>query len=90
MFGYGYGLEFGTECDNLAGKDWDVWDNVKAKWIPTGIPCTLLNNAWNHVTIEVERQADNSLLYKTITLNGVRQMWIRSIRIFLFHKDGAE
>lgn len=71
MFGYSYGLEFGTECNNLSGKEWDIWDNVNAKWVATGIPCKLLNNAWNHVSIEVERQSDNSLLYKTITLNGV-------------------
>ncbi len=65
------GMEWGTECNELADGDWDVWDNVNAHWNSTGVPCKLKNNAWNHVTFTVQRLADNSLVYKTITLNGV-------------------
>ena len=71
MYMRGIGMEWGTECNNLGGKDWDVWDNVNAHWVSTGAPCNLRNHAWNHVTLNVQRLPDNSLLYKTITLNGV-------------------
>jgi hypothetical protein len=52
------------------GNEWDVWDNVSAHWVPTGVSCYPKNNAWNHLTIQVERTSDNQLLYKSITLNG--------------------
>lgn len=71
MYMGGVGMEWGTECNNLAGSDWDIWDNVNARWVPTGAPCKFKNNGWNHVTVEVERLADNQLLYKTLTINGV-------------------
>jgi hypothetical protein len=30
----------------------------------------LFSNSWNHVTIKVQRNANNSLQYDSITLNG--------------------
>lgn len=69
--GGGVGLEFGTQCDHLGSGDWDIWDNVNARWVPTGAPCNLNNNGWNHVVIQVQRQPNNDLLYQTITMNGV-------------------
>jgi hypothetical protein len=33
------------------------------------VPCQL-KSGWNHVTLQVQRQADNSLLYQSITSNG--------------------
>lgn len=71
MYKDGLGLEWGTECNHLAGGVWDYWDNVNAHWIHTAIPCNLNNNAWNHIVIQVHRNADNSLLYQTIATNGV-------------------
>lgn len=70
MFLNGHGLEFGTQCDHLDHQDWDVWNNVKVKWVETGVPCALVNHAWNHVTIQLQRLSNNNLLYKSITLNG--------------------
>jgi len=67
----GMGFTWGHECRIEAGNEWDVWDNVAGKWIPTGIACNPVENAWNHLTIQVTRTSDNKLLYKTITLNGV-------------------
>ncbi len=64
------GMEWGTQCDHLDTGDWDIWDNVEAKWVSTGNPCKLVNNAWNHVTITVQRESNNDLLYQTISLNG--------------------
>ena len=64
------GMEWGTQCNHLADGDWDIWNNVDAKWVSTGAPCKLVNNAWNHVTITVQRESNNDLLYKTISLNG--------------------
>jgi hypothetical protein len=67
----GVGMEWGTQCNHLADGDWDVWDNVNAHWDSTGVPCKLVNNAWNHVTFTVERLSNNDLVYQNITLNGV-------------------
>lgn len=69
--GGGVGMQFGTQCDHLGSGDWDIWNNVEAKWVPTGAPCNMVNNGWNHVTIQVQRQSNNDLLYQTITMNGV-------------------
>lgn len=68
--GGGVGLQFGTQCDHLGSGDWDIWDNVDAAWIPTGAPCNMVNNGWNHLSFQVQRQPNNDLLYQTITLNG--------------------
>lgn len=69
--GGGVGLQFGTQCDHLGSGDWDIWNNVEARWIPTGAPCNMINNGWNHVTLQVQRESNNDLLYQTITMNGV-------------------
>lgn len=71
MYMNGVGMIWGTQCNNLGGKKWDIWDNVKAKWVSTGIACNLINNGWNHVTFQAQRQSDNSLLYQSISLNSV-------------------
>ena len=70
MYFDGLGLIFGHQCNNLGEHAWDIWDNVNHHWVSTGIPCYPINNAWNHVTLQVQRQSDNSLLYQSITLNG--------------------
>lgn len=62
---------WGTQCRIAGGHEWDIWDNVNTKWVGTGIPCNPINNAWNHVTVQVQRTADNQLLYQSVTLNGV-------------------
>ena len=67
----GLGFIWGHECRIAGGHQWDIWDNVSARWVSTGIPCYPNNNAWNHLTIQVERTSDDRLHYKTITLNGV-------------------
>jgi hypothetical protein len=67
----GMGFIWGHECRIAGGNEWDVWDNVTAHWVPTGIPCHPNSNAWNHLTIKVERTSNNELLYQSITLNGV-------------------
>ena len=63
------GMTFGTECNYLGDKDWDVWNNQTGHWVSTGAPC-LLKNGWNHVTIQLQRQTDNSTLYQSIAVNG--------------------
>ncbi|MGA9393557.1 MAG: hypothetical protein WBV69_24210 [Candidatus Sulfotelmatobacter sp.] len=65
------GFIWGHECRIAGGNEWDVWDNQSAHWIPTGIPCHPNNNAWNHLTIKVQRTSNNQLTYQSITLNGV-------------------
>lgn len=70
----GNGFTWGHQCRIAGGHEFDIWDNVNWKWIPTGIPCYPNNNAWNHLTLEVSRTWDNKLQYHAITLNGVRRV----------------
>lgn len=66
------GLSFiwGHECRIAGGHEWDVYDNVHKKWVPTGVPCNPMSGAWNHLVISVQRTSNNQLLFKSITLNG--------------------
>jgi hypothetical protein len=66
----GMGFIFGHECRIANGHQWAVFDNQKAKWVATGVPCHPNSNAWNHVTLKVQRTSDNHLTYQSITLNG--------------------
>jgi len=65
----GVGMIWGQQCNHLGDGDWDIWDNVNAKWVSAGVPCAFMNG-WNHVTIQVQRKADNTLVYQSIALNG--------------------
>jgi hypothetical protein len=65
---------WGHECRLAGGHQWDIWNNPAQKWMPTGIPCNPQANAWNHVTIEVERTSDDNLHFISITLNGNKAM----------------
>jgi hypothetical protein len=69
MYMDGIGMFWGTQCNHLGDGDWDILDNVTQQWVSTGAPCSL-NNGWNHLTLQVQRESDNSLLYQSITLNG--------------------
>jgi hypothetical protein len=70
QFTQGKGFIWGHECRIAGGHQWDIYDNVNKKWVPTGAPCYPTNNAWNHVVIQVKRTSDQRLLYQSITLNG--------------------
>jgi hypothetical protein len=61
---------WGHECRVMGGHEWAIWNNAGFRWETTGIPCNPNNNAWNHLTIQVQRTADDKLLYQSITLNG--------------------
>ena len=67
----GVGMTWGTECRIEGGNEWDIWDNANAKWVPTGIPCNPIDHAWNHVTLNMQRGPNNTLIYQSITLNGI-------------------
>ncbi|MGD0569208.1 MAG: hypothetical protein ABSA78_12445 [Candidatus Sulfotelmatobacter sp.] len=71
QFVNGYSFIWGHECRIAGGNEWDIWDNPGQKWHPTGIACNPLANAWNHLTLQVERTSDNQILFQSITLNGV-------------------
>jgi hypothetical protein len=74
QFFNGKSFIWGHECRIAGGHEWDTWNNVKAEWVPSGIPCNPKNNEWNHVVIEVQRTDDNRLLFKSITLNGEKSV----------------
>ena len=69
MYMNGAGMIWGTQCNHLGDGAWDIWDNVNNLWVSAGVPCQFVNG-WNHVTLNLERESDNSLLYQSIALNG--------------------
>jgi hypothetical protein len=70
QFTGGQSFIWGHECRIAGGHEWDVYDNLHHKWVPTGVPCNPVSSAWNHLIIKVQRTSNNQLLYKSITLNG--------------------
>ena len=64
------GFIWGHQCV-FGSHQWDIWDNVNARWVHTGVACHPISNQWNHLTIQVQRTSNNQLLYQSITLNGV-------------------
>jgi hypothetical protein len=71
MYMNGVGMIWGNQCRIAGGHEWDIWDNVNVRWVSTGVACNPINNGWNHVTIQVQRESNNTLLFQSITLNGV-------------------
>jgi len=69
MYMNGVGMIWGTQCDHLGDGDWDIWDNVNNLWVSADVPCQFVNG-WNHLTLNLQREDDNSLLYESIELNG--------------------
>ena len=61
---------WGHECRIAGGHEWDTWNNQTQHWVPSGIPCNPVSNAWNHLIINVKRTSTNKLLFHSITLNG--------------------
>lgn len=61
---------WGHECRIVGGHEWDTWSNPGGHWVPSGVPCNPVSNAWNHLTLNVQRTAAGNLLFNTITLNG--------------------
>jgi hypothetical protein len=70
QFTGGKSFIWGHECRVAGGHQWDIYDNINHKWVPTGVSCYPKSGAWNHLTIQVQRTTGNRLLFKSITLNG--------------------
>jgi hypothetical protein len=70
MYMNSVGMFFGTQCNHLNGGEWDVLNNVTQHWSATPTECSMVNG-WNHLTLQFQRDANNNLIYKTITVNGV-------------------
>jgi hypothetical protein len=61
---------WGHECRIDGGHEWDTWSNPGQHWVASGVPCNPKSNAWNHLTLQVQRTTDGHLLFHSITLNG--------------------
>jgi hypothetical protein len=73
QFVAGRSLIFGSQCAYRNTGTWEIWDNPNSRWVSTGIRCpALVAYQWQHVTLEVERTADNNLHYVSLTLNGTK------------------
>jgi hypothetical protein len=74
MFFDSLSLIWGHQCNIKGGNVWDIWDNATSHWVSAGVPCYPVNNGWNHVILQVQRESDNSLLFQSITFNGVKSV----------------
>jgi len=70
QFVNGKSFIWGHECRVAGGHQWDTWSNPGQHWVPSGVACNPISNAWNHLTLHVQRTSDNHLLFQSITLNG--------------------
>lgn len=73
----GVSMNWGNECNRLEDGDWNIWDNANAKWVSTGDSCEFVQG-WNHLTLKMQREPDNTLIYQSITLNGTTYLLNRS------------
>ncbi len=69
MYMNSIGMFWGTQCNHLGDGDWDYLNNVTQKWVSSGVACNLVKG-WNHLTLQVQRESGDSLLYQSITFNG--------------------
>jgi hypothetical protein len=74
MFMDGVSMIWGHQCNLVNGQVWDIWDNTGHTWVSTGVPCHPVNDGWNHLTLQVQRESNNTLLFQSITLNGVQSV----------------
>ena len=81
------GITWSTECRMEGGYEWDIWDNVNKHWLPTGFACNPIPNGWNHVTVTGQRGANNTVIYQTITLNGVTNNINRTFAPYVVPSD---
>lgn len=64
---------FGTQCDIRKTKQFDVWDDINQKFVPTGIACAAPSAyKWHHLIWEFERTTDNRVKFVSVTLDGVK------------------
>ena len=53
QFTGGKSFIWGHECRVAGGHQWDIYDNINHKWVPTGVACNPVSGAWNHLIIQV-------------------------------------
>jgi hypothetical protein len=70
MYTNGTAMFWGTQCDPQGDGDWDVLNDPTTHWIKTGVPCSFVDG-WNYLTLQFQRLPNNTLLYNSVTLNGV-------------------
>jgi len=69
----GHHFIFGTQCDIRKSKQWDVWDDIYKKFIPTGIACSAPSGyKWHHLILEFYRSTDNRAHFIAVTLDGAK------------------
>lgn len=67
--------EYATQCDIKGSGHWRIWPHAQKHWFDTGVPCPApMENAWNHLTWEFSRNAQNQVVWEAVTLNGTRSV----------------
>ena len=69
----GHHFIYGTQCDIRKTKQFDVWDDINKKFVPTGVACAAPSAyKWHHLIWEFERTTDNRVKFVSVTLDGVK------------------
>jgi hypothetical protein len=69
MYMDGVAMTWAHQCNYLGDGDWDI--SVNSGWHSTGISCKNMTQGWNHLILQMQRGDDNSIIFQTVTLNGV-------------------
>jgi hypothetical protein len=74
------GIEFmwGSQCNQVSHL-WQVFDQLRVRWMDTKVACSLAANQWHHLRWDVHRVAGDRnrcsgkpcMYYDTLTVNGV-------------------
>jgi hypothetical protein len=86
MYMNGIGMFFGTQCNHLNGGEWDVLNNVTQHWSATPMACNLVNG-WNHITLQFQRGANNSVIYQSIAVDGTTSILNETFASFSVPSD---
>jgi hypothetical protein len=64
---------FSTQCDLKGAKAWRVWDPIGNQWVASAVSCPVpAANTWNHLVWEFERDANGSVIFDAVSVNGNR------------------
>lgn len=64
--------EYATQCDIKGSGHWRIWPHAQMHWLDTGVACAApQQDAWNQLTWQFSRNAQNEVVWESVTLNGV-------------------
>jgi hypothetical protein len=87
----GWRYEYATQCDIRGTGVWRIWGHTTMHWVATSAPCPVpAPNAWNRLSWEFARTADNKVVWVAVTLNGQRSEINQSFDAFTASGSGID